>query len=424
MKVNLKNLPPKIQDLIHLASDIAYKNNTPAYLVGGFVRDLLLGVKNLDLDIVVEAEGIGFAEELQRILKTKLICHKRFGTATIILKDNSKIDIATTRKEIYPQPGSLPIVTQGDLRDDLARRDFTINAMAISINQKDYGRLIDFFGGISDLKEKRIRILHDLSFIDDPTRILRAIRFEKRYEFQIEAQTLSLLKEAVRLNSLKNVHPHRLRDELILILKEDEPLKPIKRIQRLVGFRFVHPDLCSLKLKERLLYSIQKEISWFNQNYPRRRPLDNWLIYLMGLCEPLGVGAVREFIKDFALRAGEAKRILDSKLIKPKFILRLKQKKLKAEEIFRLLEPLSYEVIIFISAKYKNRNLKEHIKDFFDIYNGMRILISGDDLKRLGILPGPFYQKIFTEVLNAKLKGEVKTKEEELFLIKELIKKR
>lgn len=179
MKEYLRKLPKEIQDLISKAARVASGNNISAYLVGGFVRDLLLGVKNLDLDIVVEGDGIKFAQDFAHTLKAKLILHRRFGTATITLGYNLKIDIATARKETYPYPACLPVVTSGTIEDDLARRDFTINAMAISIMQKDFGRFIDLLYGKHDLYHKKIRVLHNLSFIDDPTRILRAIRFEK-----------------------------------------------------------------------------------------------------------------------------------------------------------------------------------------------------------------------------------------------------
>jgi tRNA nucleotidyltransferase (CCA-adding enzyme) len=219
MKEYLKKLPKELRSLIIIARNLASVNHMPVYLVGGIVRDLILGAKNLDLDIVVHGDGIKFAEAFTQKLKAKLIRHKRFGTATIILGSGLKFDIATARKEFYPQPASLPEVTGGTLKDDLFRRDFTINAMAISIGARDFGKLIDFFAGREDILHRKIHILHDLSFIDDPTRILRAIRFEKRYNFRIEPKTLGALKEAVGLKMLEIIQPQRLSHELILILK-------------------------------------------------------------------------------------------------------------------------------------------------------------------------------------------------------------
>lgn len=421
MEKYLEKLPKEVQDLIHLVRDIGSRNNISVYLVGGFVRDLILDSKNLDLDIAVEGNGIKFAEDFAARLRVRLIRHRRFGTATIVLKHNLKIDIASARRELYSHPACLPEVTQGTLKDDLFRRDFTINAMAISINPKDFGRLIDFFGGKSDLRNKKIRILHNLSFIDDPTRILRAIRFEKRYNFQFDSNTLKCLKKAVKLRMLEKVQPQRLRDELILLLKEKHPIKQIRRLQELTGFSFISPGLSIAKKTYTLLSSIENQISWFNKEYPQRRSLDVWLIYFMGLIDSLDINYIKSICKAFVFRKGEEKRILSYKKVGTLVSHKLSRDKVRPPIIFSLLESLSYEVILLIKAKSKNLNLQRHIGDFFEIYNGMRLHISGDDLHRLGILPGPYYQKIFTKVLNAKLNGKIRTKKEELALIKRLV---
>lgn len=422
MKEYLEKLPKEILRLIYITSDIAGKNNMPAYLVGGFVRDLILGVKNLDLDIVIEGDGIKFAEDFAKHLKAKLIRHRRFQTATIILKPHLKIDITSARKEFYPKPAQLPIVNAGKLKDDLLRRDFTINAMAISIDSENFGKLIDFFGGKADLDNKKIRILHDLSFIDDPTRILRAIRFEKRYNFRIEAKTRQFLKEAVKLKMLEKVQPQRIGDDLILMLKEKHPLKEIKRLQKLVGFDFISPHLSVSKKTYELICAIEKQINWFKRTQPQRRLIDAWLIYFMGLIDPLNINEIKAICKKFVFRKGEEKRIVTYKKINHKFILGLKKEKIKPSKIFTFFEPLSYEVILLLKAKYKNRQIRQYIEDFFEIYGDMRIQICGDDLQRLGVAPGPYYQKVFTKVLKAKLESTVRTKEEELALIRKIIK--
>ncbi len=453
MKEYLNKLPKEIKDLIYLASEVASRSNMPVYLVGGFVRDLILGVKNLDLDIVVEGDGISFAQDLASHLNAKLIRHRRFGTATVNLRHNLKIDpstsleghgerpstslgtspefiegrsrtidIATARREFYPAPAHLPVVEAGNLKDDLSRRDFTINAMAVSISREGFGKLIDFFAGKSDLNNKKIRILHNLSFIDDPTRILRAVRFEQRYSFRIEPETLKNLKEAVRLKMLEKVEPQRIRDDLILMLEEKKPLKEIRRLKELAGLSFISPRILISKKALHFLQSTEKQINWFKKIYPLRRQLDTWLIYFTALLEALTIKDIKVIFKKFVFRKGEEKRILSFKKINHRFILKLEQDKIKPSKIFNLLEPLSYEVIILLKAKYKDRLIQQRIEDFFEIYNGMQIFVSGHDLRRLGIAPGPYYQKIFTKVLNAKLDGRVKTKEQELKLIKELIR--
>ncbi|MFA5411141.1 MAG: CCA tRNA nucleotidyltransferase [Candidatus Omnitrophota bacterium] len=422
MREYLKKLPPEIKNLIRRAGRVANENNMRAYLVGGFVRDLILGVKNLDVDIAVEGSGIKFAEELSAALKAKIIRHRRFGTATISLSHNLKIDIATAREECYPEPACLPLVKSGRLKDDLKRRDFSINAMSIGLNGDDFGRLIDFFHGLNDLRSKKIRVLHDSSFIDDPTRILRAVRFEKRYNFRIETHTLKALKKAVALKMLERVQPQRLRDELILSLKEPSGLKQIRRLNELTGFGFINAGLSFSKKNYALLETLEGQINWFRKAYSRRRQLDAWLIYFFGVVDPLSSSEVQSICKRYVFSRGEEKRILSFKKTNHSFIRRLGLKEIKPAQIFSLLEPLSYEVILALKAKYKAPLIQKRIEDFFEIYNGMRLSIRGADLHRLGVMPGPYYRKIFTRVMNAKLNGKIKTEEEEMGLMRRLTK--
>jgi len=417
----LDKIPGELKGLISKLRDEAFSGGFNAYLVGGFVRDLILGVKNLDLDILVEGDGIKFAGSFAGSQGGKITAHKQFGTATVLLKSGIKVDFSSARKEVYPKAAHLPVVSPGSLSDDLYRRDFTINAMAISL---DDGRVIDLFRGSRDLKHKKIRVLHDLSFKDDPTRILRGIRFEQRLRFTIEPLTLKLLKEAARLKLLQKVHPHRTRDDLILVLKESDPIKAIRRIEKLAGLAFIHPDLKLSAKAYAYLRSLEKEIKWFNKNYPGRRRLDTWLIYLIGLLGPLNLSAARDICGRFGLRKGEEKRILSCKNISRAFIADLSRPKAKPSRIFALLEPLSYEAILSLRAKYNNPALRGHIADFLDVYNGMCLLVSGDDLHCLGLPPGPRYREIFTRALDAKLNGEVMNKEEELSLIRKLLKNR
>lgn len=424
MKEYLDKLPKEVRELIRLAADLAVSRSTPAYLVGGFVRDLLLGVENLDMDIVVENDGIGFAETLSAALKAKFIRHHRFGTATIaVAHPGLKIDIATARKEYYPQPAHLPVVEKGGLKDDLFRRDFTINAMALKITGKEFGQLIDFFGGKNDLIKKRIRVLHEKSFIDDPTRILRAIRFEKRYDFRIEPHTLRLLNEASGLKMLNICQPHRIRDEFILILKEKEAIKILKRIRGLTGFSFISPKLTLSRRILELLYSVQKEVSRFKKEHSQRRHLDAWLLYFMCLTEGLSPAETAKACLKFAFRKGEKKRILGYKRITQKLIAELKRKDTPASKVFRALVPISYEVILMLKAKYKDKRLNKHIEYFLKEYSACRIHVRGEDLRSLGIEPGPEYSRILTKVCDARLDGKVKSREDELELIKSLIKK-
>lgn len=421
MKRYLEKLPIELKEIIRVAASVSKETGMPAYLVGGFLRDLILGVPNFDIDITVEGNGIIFAQRLAQRLRSDLIIHERFGTATLTLCNCLKVDIATARLEKYPSSASLPIVSPGSLREDLMRRDFTINAMAASLVEADQQRLIDPFGGKDDLVAGRIRVLHDLSFKDDPTRILRAIRFQQRFDFIIEPKTLALLKNAIAGGLLNKVHAHRMRDELVSMFKEKDPSGQMKRLSDLGGLSFLNDKLKFVKSTHDLFKSLDKEISWFNKNFSARRRLDTWLIYFAALLKLLGLAKIKIVISKLGLRKGEEKRVINYYQQSHKIIPSLSKAGIRPSHIFSLLEPLSYEEIILLRSNSQNRYLRKYIKDFLEIYNGMRLFVSGHDLHSLGILPGPRYQKIFAQVLAAKLNGEVKSRNQELALIKKLI---
>jgi len=422
MKEYFKKLPPELKKIIGLAQRVSCETGVPAYLVGGCVRDLILGEKNLDLDIAIEGNGIIFARSLAEKIGSKLVVHERFGTANLILSDGLKVDIATTRREQYPHPAALPVVNPGSLKEDLKRRDFTINALALRLDKNKEQKIIDLFGGQADLAAGRVRFLHDLSFKDDPTRILRAVRFSRRFNFKIEPKTLRLLKEAIRDGLLDKVSPHRMRDELVLILKENNPFRPIKQLGDLGALGFISAGLKVNKSTAVLFRSIAKEITWFVKNFPARRQLDSWLVYFTALLAPLSLARIKTVISRLGLRKGEEKRIISYYQGRCRLVAFLSKKQVAPERIFSLLEPLSYETIILLRAASQNKNLKKHLEDFFEIYNGMRVCISGHDLGGLGVLPGPEYQKIFAKVLVAKLNGRVKNRREELLLIRKLVR--
>lgn len=424
MKEYLAKLPREIQDILRDVRSVAVEDAIPAYLVGGFVRDMLLGAQNFDLDIVVEGDGIEFAQALAARFQAKLTPHRRFGTATIALGRHLKIDIAGARKEYYPAPAHLPVVAPGHLKDDLFRRDFTINAMAVGIADHNYGIFLDFFGGKDDLKNKCVRVLHDKSFDDDPTRILRAVRFEQRYGFRIEPRTLKLLTHAARCAMLEKVEPQRLRDELIPMLKEAGAENGIRRLGALAGFSFIYPRLHLPAQARGLLRHVRCEVEWFRKSCGHRRRLDAWLIYLMALTDSLNEDQTREFSDRYVLRKGDAMRLLSVKKITARMLAPFFRRDVAPSRIFAFFEPLSYETVLMLKAKYRHSRLQRYIGDFLEIYNGIKIGVSGHDLHALGVAPGPFYQKIFSGVLHAKVDGLVETKEDELAFIRVLVKER
>jgi tRNA nucleotidyltransferase (CCA-adding enzyme) len=248
------SLPVELVTLVNNAVAVAGNRKQPFYLVGGVVRDLLLEKINdiCDLDLVVEGDAIGLAGEFAEKVGGKLTAHLMFNTAKIELA-NCTIDIAMARTETYAKPGALPVVTSGPLKTDLFRRDFTINAMAVCLSPDNYGELIDLYGGLKDLKAKKIRILHDRSFTDDATRIWRAVRYEQRLGFRIEPETLALLKRDLPL--MKTVGGYRQRHELELVLKEKDPEKALLRADELGVLKELHP---SLKADDWLVTQFQK----------------------------------------------------------------------------------------------------------------------------------------------------------------------
>lgn len=238
-KIRFSALPPGTQKVLKEIGVAADERGLSAWLVGGMVRDLLLGQPSVDIDVVVEGEGISFAGILAQRLNGTFLAHKRFGTAVIALKDNLKIDVVTARRETYVRPGVLPEVFPGQISDDQFRRDFTINAIAASLNAGSVGEIRDDFDGIEDLEAGLIRIMHYRSFVDDPTRILRAVRYEKRFGFKIEPRTLSALKVACQEDAFKSISPVRYFNELRRILEEKDPLPALRRLRSLDGIRYV-----------------------------------------------------------------------------------------------------------------------------------------------------------------------------------------
>ena len=213
------------------------------YLVGGTIRDLLLGEKSFDVDIAVEGDAIAFAYALAGALGGRATPHQRFGTAIVSYGDDERIDVVTTRTEFYDAPGALPMVERAGLREDLFRRDFTINAMAASLGTVDFGRLVDPYGGRADLDARVLRVLHNLSFIDDPTRIFRGVRYETRHGFRFEDHTARLLRGCIEMGLVGDLSSSRLRDELVALLEEPGAAAGIRRLGELGADRAIHPHL-------------------------------------------------------------------------------------------------------------------------------------------------------------------------------------
>ena len=411
MVSKLKNINPYFKPILESLSGLADKLNVRVYLVGGVVRDLMLGEKIFDLDIVVEADAIDFAHKFADIHKKQFKKHHTFGTATVFF-DNHHIDFVTARSEIYSGFGALPRVKPASLKEDLLRRDFTINAMAISLNKSDYGKLLDYYCGEKDLKSGIIRILHDDSFMDDPTRILRAIRFEQRFSFKLEKDTLKLAKKAIGKNAFGLVNPHRLREELILILKEPFPRRYIKRLYELRILSLIDKNIKLNKNDFHIVARIEQAIGFYKASFKRHRQLEEWIIYFMAILHRVESGEAAKFLDTFGFRKGEKIRILSlyGNVDKVKQL----NKKVLPHVIYKILNPLSFENIIFFYAYYRGKTIRKRIGIFLDKLISIHLRLKGEDLRRLGFKPPTLYGKLFERLLYAKIDKGFKTFKEEI----------
>ncbi|OGL41282.1 MAG: tRNA (adenosine(37)-N6)-threonylcarbamoyltransferase complex ATPase subunit type 1 TsaE [Candidatus Schekmanbacteria bacterium RIFCSPHIGHO2_02_FULL_38_11] len=415
-----KRLPGKISDYFNQIGRIADELGVNAYVVGGFVRDLILDEDNFDLDIVVEGDGISLAREFSRRLDGKCKVHRRFGTSVVLFSDGDRIDFATARSEYYKSPAALPVVTHSLIRDDLFRRDFTINALAIKLGGNGSNVLVDYFGGQRDIREKKIRILHKLSFVDDPTRVFRAIRFEQRLTFCICKETEKLIREAVGKEMFHRLSGKRLFAELILILKEKHCYRSIWRMREFGLLQFFQQQLDFTKTREGLIKRIDEVINWYRSSGIKRE-CHEWLVYLMGLVIMLEERDLKEFSDRLAVPHKFRSRIKDVKERYENILKKFKDKrKLKPSEIAGILQGLDIEGLLFLMASAKNKKSKQYISDYLTRLMEVRREINGDDLKKLGIKPGPEYKKILNDVYNARLDGLIKCRNEEIELAKKL----
>ena len=420
-----RHLTAKVVGILHDLGKVGDRLELPVYAVGGFVRDLLLGNENMDMDVTVEGDGILFAETFAAEFGCRVKSHQKFGTAVIILPDGGKVDVASTRLEYYLSPGALPTVEHSSLKMDLYRRDFTVNTLAIRLNSESFGTLIDYFGAYRDLLAKVIRVLHNLSFVEDPTRVFRAIRFEQRLNFKIARHTEDLIKNAVKMDFLEKLGGRRLLSELVQILKEKEPLKGVWRMASLGLLRFIHQDLELTVPMHGMLEEVRYIVSWFDLLY-LERPYERWAVYFLAICDSLSDDqfwgtctrlAVNEHYKqkliEMRKQAAELIGSLEAKLAR--------QGKLENSEVYFFLRGLPVEVLLYHMAKSHNSEVKRYISLYFTRLHGVRTQIGGDELKQLGVERGPRFRELLDAVLSAKLNGRVTSRDDEMRMVQELI---
>ena len=415
-KLIKSDLPEDIVTKLEILGEIADELNFNIYLVGGIVRDLILRKPNLDVDLVVEGDGVVFAKHVRKKLNIveKIKTYDKFKTATIFFKDGLKFDIATARVEYYKKPGSLPVVEASSLKMDLYRRDFTINTLAIEITKGKFGKLIDFFGGLKDLKERKIRVIHNLSFVEDPTRIFRAMRFAARFGFEIGKQTRSLIKNAVSLKLLDTVEGRRIFHELKLIFEEDKVVEIIKMINSYNLLKYLSENIRLGEKELNFIENIYNYIKWYELTFHDDKKIKKWVLYLQAIlnkvfenefekiCEKLEM-----FEKDCKYMSGV--RIQVQTILKQLF----RKRNMKNSEVYKLLKDKFNESIILVLSYLEDKMLKKKLIDYLIRLRFVKTEINGNDLIALGFQPSPLFKEILNDLLEKKLNEELKTYEDE-----------
>ena len=364
----------------------------PAYLVGGAVRDLLLGARFVDLDVAVEGDAVAVAHEVAKRLGGEARAHDRFGTATVRAGDLS-VDLASTRSETYEHPGALPAVVPAALEADLGRRDFTINAMAVALGGSTAGELVDPHGGERDLEGKIVRILHERSFVDDPTRLLRAVRYEARLGFALDPETERLARAGT--HGLAGVSGARVRDELLDLLGEDEASAAVDRMGALGIAAGLDP---SLRAHGDLVAAAQ-----LGSVETGADPV------LAGLAAMVSDGAT-ELVERLGLQAGQRERVLRAAARGRRLAAELAKPR-RPSELHALLAPEPPEALALALASGAPG---EMVVGFVTGLREARLDITGDDLLAEGVPESPAIGAALAETLRRKLDGEVGDREEQL----------
>ena len=382
------------------------------YLVGGTVRDILLGEESFDVDIAVEGDAIEFASALAEALGGRFTPHRKFGTAVVQYDETERVDVVTTRTEFYDSPGALPTVERAGLREDLFRRDFTINAMAVSLKPADFGRLADPFNGRADLEARVLRVLHNLSFIDDPTRIFRGIRYESRYGLRLEEHSARLARSCIEMGLVGDLSSARLRDELQALLDDPGASAGLVRLGELGADRAIHPHLRgdeeAAALFERAV-ALRDELgvevpAWRIGLAVLGRDMTSDEAYLW-LAAAEGAPAGRRS----ASRARSPSRRASSSACARSLSTRRRSSTLA--DAFAPDAPL-------LALALDDR---DELRDYFTRLRDVTLEIGGADLAALGLGESPRVGEVLAEVRRRKLNGEVDGRESELAVARELL---
>lgn len=428
-----ERLPAPTRDILLLAGELGTALNMPVYAVGGFVRDLVMQHPNQDIDIVAEGNGIALAQALADRLHGRVRTHPKFLTSVVIYPDaegrEQRLDVATARLEYYESPAALPTVELSSIKMDLYRRDFTINALAVRLDGQHFGQMVDFFGGRRDLKEKVIRVLHTLSFVEDPTRCLRAVRFEQRYGFHIGPGSEKLIKNALKLKLMDRLSGFRLFHELQHICNEENPAACFARLDQIGLLEAVSPTLALTPGRKSLLRRIGKMLAWYRLLYFEEKA-QPWLAYFLGLNQNLNYADTAANYQRLGLPQARRAEILGQREQVRSLSGKLDGWQRQADggaarvsALCRLLRPLLPEFVLYLMACTSDEGLQKTLSRYITQWRQEKADITGADLAAMGLPPGPAYGRILRAVLMAKLDGEVQGREAQQALARRLVQK-
>jgi len=418
-----ERLSGHILPLLVQLGETASQLNVGAYVVGGFVRDLFLYRDNEDIDVVIEGNGIAFAKTFAKAYGARTHTHQKFGTAVIIFPDGFKIDVASARMEYYQFPASLPVVEMSSIKMDLFRRDFTINTLAIQLNPGKFGRLIDFFSGQKDIKDKVLRVLHNLSFVEDPTRVFRALRFQQRFGFSIGKLTSSLIDNAVKMDFFKRLAGKRVYTELKLILKEENPAPTLLKLRDYNLLRVIHPGIVIENDLQRLLETAKRVTDWhdllfIDESYER------WAVHFMALIRHCDLETTHETCDHLTIAPRYRKMFGETRLVVAVHLSKLERRKhMSNADVFNLLKGFKTEMILYMMVCSTSKKAIKRISRYHTRLRHVAITITGKDLLNMGLTPGPLFSRTMQALLEAKLNGRINTREDEFVFVKKSVQR-
>ena len=406
--LGLSSISPRICRLLQEIGRFGEEKSQPVYVVGGFVRDFLIGRENLDIDIVVEGDAIDFAHQLAEAWGVQLQTHHQFKTGTITRLDGLKLDFVSARNETYPSPGALPSVEYGTIAEDLRRRDFSINALAMRLQPDTFGKLVDCTEGLQDLRAGRIRVLHEQSFIDDPTRIFRAIRYEARYNFQIVEDDRKRILNAINQGVLNLISGQRIRNEIDHILSEAAAPQMIKRMDEFDLFGTIHPIWQISPNFDVLWTTAGQAIKWASTSLPND-PINTrailWLTLLTAVdsTEVISsrLGLENELCTKLSTQA-QLEHDLNALSVFSKL-----------SEVYQLLNPYPLEPLVFALMQPNQPDWRvEKMSNYLTHLRSVRPLVTGDDLIQWGLKPSRAFSDLLWQAFAAQLDGKVSTTQE------------